>query len=175
MNVVDLDHPDVKMQRMGLLTPLAVRIGAIPWMPKLLPAIVKVDKALQRASRGRVSVLTIAGLPNLLMTVTGRKTGIPRTIPLLCVPYGDGFLVAGSYFGGPTTPVWVANLEAAGACTVRFKGRTSRTTSRRLEGEERRRAWAHMIKTWPNFALYEQRTSREIKVFLLTPVPASKD
>jgi deazaflavin-dependent oxidoreductase (nitroreductase family) len=163
------------MQDMGLLTPLAIRIGAIPWMPRLLPQIVAVDKFLQRVSRGRVTVLDIAGLPNLMLTVAGRKTGIPRDSPLLCVPYGEGFLIAGSYFGGPKTPIWVANLEAAGVCSIRFKGRTMRATSRRLEGEERRRAWGHMIKTWPNFVRYEQRTSREIKVFLLSPIPSTKD
>ena len=159
---------------MGVLTPLAVRIGALSWMPKLLPQIVAVDKLLHWLTRGRLTVLDIAGLPNLMLTVTGRKTGIPRQSPLLCVPYGDGFLIAGSYFGGPKTPIWVANLEAAGVATVRFKGRTSRVASRRLEGEERARAWRHMIKTWPNFARYEARTHREIKVFLLTPAPASE-
>ncbi|HET7689296.1 MAG TPA: nitroreductase family deazaflavin-dependent oxidoreductase [Nocardioidaceae bacterium] len=160
---------------MGLLTPLAIRIGAIPWMPRFLPQIVAVDKLLQRLTRGRVTVLDIAGLPNLMLTVAGRKSGIPRESPLLCVPYGDGFLIAGSYFGGPKTPAWVANLEAAGVCSIRFKGRTMRATSRRLEAEERRRAWAHMLRTWPNFARYEKRTSREIKVFLLSPIPTSKD
>lgn len=160
---------------MGLLTPLAIRIGAIPWMPKLLPQIVAVDKAIQRLTRGRLTILDIAGLPNLMLTVVGRKSGIPRSNPLLCVPYGDGFLIAGSYFGGPKTPLWVANLEAAGACTVRVKGRTMRATSRRLEGEERRRAWDHMLKTWPNFARYEQRTTREIKVFLLSPTNSVRD
>src|SRR5215210_2766270 len=64
---------------MGLLTPLAVRIGAISWMPRLLPQVVAVDKALQRLSRGRVSVLDVAGLPNLSLTAPGRKSGEPRT------------------------------------------------------------------------------------------------
>src|SRR5688500_16030722 len=97
---------------MGLLTPLAVRIGAIPWLPRLLPQIVACDKALQRVSRGRVTILDVAGLPNLVLTVPGRKSGIPRTNPLLCVPHDGGWLIAGSYFGGPTTPLWVNNLRA---------------------------------------------------------------
>ena len=98
---------------MGLLTPLAVRIGAIPWMPKLLPQIVFVDKNLQRATKGRVTVLDIAGLPNLMLTVKGRKSGVPRTTPLLCVPHDGGWLIAGSYFGGPNVPLWVGNVRAA--------------------------------------------------------------
>ena len=75
---------------MNLLTPLAVRIGAIPWMPKLLPQITATDKFIQRVSKGRVTILDIAGLPNLMLTVNGRKSGVPRTTPLLCVPYESG-------------------------------------------------------------------------------------
>src|SRR5947209_5928592 len=119
---------------MGLLTPLAIRIGSISWLPRMLPAIVRVDTTLQRVTRGRVTLLDVAGLPNLMLTVPGRKSGIARSTPLLCVPRGDTFLIAGSYFGGPNEPVWVRNLEAAGAGELRFRGRTRRFTSRRVEG-----------------------------------------
>ena len=154
---------------MGLLTPLAVKIGSIPWMPKLLPQIVTVDKALQRVSRGRVSVLDIAGLPNLALTVPGRKSGVPRTTPLLCVPHDGGWLIAGSYFGGPRTPVWVHNLRAADTAEIRYGGTTRQVTWREVEGEERTAMWQVMLGTWPNFALYEERTDRTIPVFYLTP------
>ncbi|MDQ6641956.1 MAG: nitroreductase family deazaflavin-dependent oxidoreductase [Actinomycetota bacterium] len=157
---------------MGLLTPLAVRIGSLSWMPRLLPQIVWTDKLIQRLTRGRVTILDIAGLPNLMFTVVGRKSGVPRSTPLLCVPYGETFLIAGSYFGGPKQPVWVVNLEAAGHCTIRYQGRTMEADSRPVTGEERQVVWQHMLKTWPNFAKYEERTSREIKVFELTPVDA---
>jgi deazaflavin-dependent oxidoreductase (nitroreductase family) len=153
----------------GLLTPLAVRIGAIPWMPKLLPQVVWVDTRLQRATRGRYTLLDVAGLPNLTLTVPGRRSGVPRSTPLLCVPYEDTYLIAGSYFGGPKEPVWVANLEAAEAGDIRVDGRTVPVTARRVEGSERDRLWAHMQQTWPNFAKYEARTDRTIKVFQLTP------
>ena len=153
---------------MGLLTPLAVRIGAISWMPRLLPQITQLDKLIQQGTRGRLTVLDIAGLPNLMLTVVGRKTGIPRETPLLCVPYGDEILIAGSYFGGPKEPIWVKNIEANPEVTVRFRRRTMPMSARRLEGDERAAAWATMIETWPNFARYEQRTDRRIKVFLLS-------
>jgi deazaflavin-dependent oxidoreductase (nitroreductase family) len=153
----------------GLLTPLAVRIGAIPWMPKLLPQIVWVDTRLQRATRGRYTLLDVAGLPNLMLTVAGRKSGVPRSTPLLCVPYEDTYLVAGSYFGGPKEPIWVANLEAAMAGELRVDGRTMPFTARAIEGDERDRLWMRMQQTWPNFAKYEERTNRTIKVFQLIP------
>lgn len=154
---------------MGLLTPLAVRIGAISWMPRLLPQIVAVDKTLQRVSRGRVTVLDIAGLPNLALTAPGRKSGIPRTTPLLCVPHEGGWLVAGSYFGGPDTPLWVANLRATETAEVTVDGRRTPVAWREVEGEERARVWQVMLRTWPNFAKYEERTDRRIPVFHLTP------
>jgi deazaflavin-dependent oxidoreductase (nitroreductase family) len=158
---------------MGLLTPIAIRIGAIPWMPRFLPQIMWVDKLLQRVSRGRLSLLGIAGLPNLMLTVVGRKSGIPRSAPLLCVPYGEDILIAGSYFGAPKEPIWVKNIEANPEVTVRFRGRTMAMVARRLEADERAAAWSRMVETWPNFARYEQRTDRRIKVFLLTSVRAA--
>lgn len=154
---------------MGLLTPLAVRIGALPWMPKLLPQVVWTDRRLQSLTGGRYSVLDIAGLPNLVLTVAGRKSGLPRSTPLLCVPYDGRWLVAGSYFGGPDMPVWVHNLRAAGEATVRV-GRTSYdVTAREVTGDERAELWQVMLRTWPNFATYEKRTDRVIPVFELAP------
>jgi len=140
----------------GLLTPVAVRIGSLSWMPKLLPQIVFVDKLIQGSTRGRVTILDVAGLP--------------RSNPLLCVPYADrSILVAGSYFGGPKEPLWVKNVEANPDVTVRFKGISSSMRARALEGDERAAAWQAMLQVWPNFAAYEQRTDRRIKVFRLDP------
>lgn len=159
---------------MGLLTPLAVRIGKLSWMPKLLPQVVWVDKKLQATSRGRVSILDIAGLPNLTLTVPGRKSGVPRSTPLLCVPHDGGWLIAGSYFGDPKMPMWVRNVRATdpggGAVQVTIGGRTTPVTWRELEGADRAAAWQVMLRTWPNYALYEERTERTIPVFHLAPL-----
>jgi deazaflavin-dependent oxidoreductase (nitroreductase family) len=152
---------------MGLLTPLAVKIGALEWMPKLLPQVVWVDTNLQKVSRGRVSVLDIAGLPNLMLTVAGRKSGIPRQTPLLCVPDGDTWLIAGSYFGGPKMPVWVFNLRAAETAHIRFGKVEADVTAEELTGPDRDAAWRTMLATWPNYAKYEERTDRLIPVFRL--------
>lgn len=154
---------------MGLLTPLAVKIGSISWMPRLLPGIVWVDLRLQRMTRGRVALTDLAGLPNLLLTVPGRRTGTPRSTPLICVPAPGRYLIAGSNWGGAREPDWVGNLEAARAGELRFRGRTVPFTARRLDGDERQAAWRELNRTWPNFARYERRTRRPIKVFELTP------
>lgn len=154
----------------GILTPLAVRIGAISWMPKLLPQITWIDKKLQRATTGRWSVLRVAGLPNLMLTVAGRKSGTPRTTPLLYVPYGDDQLIAGSYFGGPKTPVWVANVRAAEQVTVAIRGESHSAVPYEVPDAERGPLWSHMVETWPNFERYAERTDRTIPIFLLKRV-----
>jgi deazaflavin-dependent oxidoreductase (nitroreductase family) len=157
---------------MGLLTPLAVRIGSIPWLPRFLPQIVWFDTTLQKVTRGRVTVLALAGLPGLNLTVKGKKSGIERTTPLLCVPDGDTILIAGSYFGGPKTPLWVANLRAAdGEATVHHGRQTFRVRATELRDAERAVAWQTMLATWPNYAKYEERTDRLIPVFRLTRRP----
>ncbi|MFL6060587.1 MAG: nitroreductase family deazaflavin-dependent oxidoreductase [Marmoricola sp.] len=154
---------------MGMLTPVAIRIGAISWMPRLLRQITWIDKQIQRLTRGRWSILRIAGLPNLMLTVVGRKSGQPRSVPLLCVPYGDAQLIAGSNFGGAKAPVWVVNVRAADEVTVTVGGRSHRAVPREITGEERARMWEHMLATWPNYAKYAERTDRLIPVFLLEP------
>ena len=153
---------------MGLLTPLAIRIGALEFMPKLLPQVVWVDTRLHKYSGGRLTVLDIAGLPNLNLTVRGRKSGVERTTPLLCVPEGDTILIAGSYFGGPKMPLWVGNLRAAdGAAKVEFRKERFAVHATELTDPERAEAWKVMLRTWPNYAKYEQRTDRLIPVFRL--------
>jgi deazaflavin-dependent oxidoreductase (nitroreductase family) len=154
---------------MGMLTPLAIRIGSLAWLPRLLPQITWLDRLIHRLTRGHWSILRLAGLPDLMLTVPGRRSGIARSTPLLCVPYGEGQLVAGSNFGGPRPPVWVANVRAAGTVTVSSRGRTHVAEARELSGSERDTAWQHMLRTWPNYAKYADRTDRVIPVFWLTP------
>lgn len=155
---------------MGVLTPLAVRIGAISWLPRLLPQITGFDKMLQRLSRGRLGVLELAGLPNVVLTVRGRLSGELRTTPLLCVRDGSHWLIAGSSFGAPSTPAWAHNLREASSAVI-SKGQWRMTVApEELASAERDRAWEILCRTWPNFELYEQRTDRLIPVFRLTPV-----
>ena len=154
----------------NLFTPLAIRIGALAWMPKLLPQITWLDKLLQRLTGGRWSILRIAGLPNIMLTVLGRRSGVPRSTPLLCVPYLQGVLIAGSNFGGAKAPVWVVNVRAADQVTMRYDGEELAATPTELTGADRELAWTHMLQTWPNYAKYAERTDRTIPVFYLEPV-----
>lgn len=136
-------------------------------MPKYLPTIVKVDDLIQRVSGDSVCLLRLAGLPSVTMTVVGRKSGQPRTTTLLAAPNRDGWLIAGSYFGGPKAPAWVYNVRAAGSVTIG----DAEFTAVELSGDARDDAWQRLRSVWPNFDLYEQRTDRVIPIFALTRVP----
>jgi deazaflavin-dependent oxidoreductase (nitroreductase family) len=149
---------------------LAVRLGGLPWLPRLAPYIVRADLLLRRLTGGRITLLTFAGMPELFLTVAGRKTGQLRTTPLLCVPRDGSWLVAGSNWGGPKPPAWVGNLAAADIAEVGFHGRSTDVEARLLEGDERAAAWREMLVVWPNYAKYAERTDRRIPVFRLTPV-----
>lgn len=150
---------------MGLLTPLAIKIGSFPWMPRYLPTIVKADGLIQKASGGSRCLLDIAGLPSVTITVVGRRSGQPRTTTLLGVPEGDDWLITGSYFGGPKAPAWVFNVRAARSVTIGG----DEFSAVELTGDDRADAWQTLRAVWPNFDLYEQRTQRLIPVFRLSP------
>lgn len=154
---------------MNFLTPVAIRVGRISWLPKYLPYIVRIDKAIHRLSGGRFGLLAIAGLPQVMLTVRGRRSGTPRTTPLLCTPYEGKFLIAGSNWGGPKLPVWVLNLRANPDAEVLYKGRHIPVRSREVTGEERERLWQVLVRGWPNYEKYAERTDRVIPIFELTP------
>ena len=137
-------------------------------MPKALPLIEKTDRRLQQVSRGRVSILDIAGLPNMMLSVPGRKTGVPRTTPLLCVPHHGEWLVAGSYFGDEKMPVWVHNLRASDGASIVFEREKIDVKWREVQGPERETLWKVLVSVWPNFDLYKTRTKRVIPVFVLS-------
>lgn len=149
----------------------AILIGSWAWVPNYLSQITAIDKFIQRKTNGNWSLLRIAGLPGVLLTVPGRKSGVPRSTPLLCTPYGDGVLIAGSNFGGPKLPVWVTNLRATNHAMIHFEGADHDVVYDELTGEDRAKAWAQMLKTWPNYRLYEERIAdgRTIPVFWLRP------
>ena len=158
---------------MSVLKPVAIWMGSLSWLPRFLPQITAMDKFLQRITKGQWSFLRLAGMPSMMLTVLGRKSGVARSTPMLCVPYQGGHLVAGSNFGGPTQPVWVLNVRAADRVTVTVNGRTHEAVPRELTGDERATAWEHMLKTWPNYAKYEERTNRVIPVFWMQPAEQS--
>lgn len=134
--------------------------------PSVVPPL---DRALHRLTGGRV-LLSRALLPSLVLTTTGRRSGEPRTTPLMCVPEpGGSFLVVGSNFGREQHPAWTANLLADPRAEVSYGGRDVPVTAELLEGAARREAWEAALRTWPTFDRYADRSGRTLRVFRLHP------
>ncbi|MCV7442751.1 nitroreductase family deazaflavin-dependent oxidoreductase [Mycobacterium paraense] len=128
------------------------------------------EALLRFATKGRLGVLDLTGLPNVQVTTSGRKTGLARTATVQCVPTEDGLLVVGSNWGLPRHPSWSANLKATERVTVRRRGHRFTAKVRLLTGEERARAWATALTHWPNYQIAQDRAGgRPFRLFLLTP------
>ena len=135
--------------------------------PRVLP---RMDKVVHRISGGKV-MLSQYMLPSMFLTTTGRRSGEPRVAPLACLPEAGGtFLVTGSNFGRTDHPAWTGNLLANGEALVEHRGRTVEATAKLLQGEERDKAWAALLRMWPPYAAYQARVDRQIRIFRLTPV-----
>ncbi|MET0234228.1 MAG: nitroreductase family deazaflavin-dependent oxidoreductase [Kibdelosporangium sp.] len=153
---------------MELLRKAARWIAAQPWLTRIRPAVLSIDKVLYRLTKGRVTLVGMAGMPSLILTVRGRQTGLAREIALLYVPDGDDILLVGSNWGGPGHPVWTVNLQANPDVTVNIKGHRRDVRARLLSDEERAAVWPHLVETWPAYNSYQTRTSRDLRVFRLT-------
>jgi len=132
--------------------------------PKVVPPI---DRVLHRLTSGRV-LLSRALLPGLVLTTTGRKSGLPRESPLMCVPEPEGtWLVVGSNFGRDDHPAWTGNLLATPEARISYDREDVPVVATLLEGDERDRAWTRATAIWPTFDRYAERADRTLRVFRL--------
>ena len=105
----------------------------------------------------------------LLLTTTGRKSGRPRTQPLLYTPAGAGYAVVASKGGAPRHPLWYLNLRANPRVEVTVGRDTRAMRARAAEGEEREQLWRALTRVYAGYDRYAQRTSRQIPVVVLEP------
>jgi deazaflavin-dependent oxidoreductase (nitroreductase family) len=123
-------------------------------------------------TRGRYTVGNlISGLPVVMLTTTGAKSGEPRTVPILGLPTDDGIAVIASNFGQHRHPGWYYNLRANPEAEVAVNG-SRRQRVRAVEADEQRREriWQAGLKVYPGFDQYARRAShRRISVFVLEP------
>ncbi|MCU0267115.1 MAG: nitroreductase family deazaflavin-dependent oxidoreductase [Acidimicrobiales bacterium] len=132
------------------------------------------DRALHKLSKGRTSFpMVLAGLPVLMVTTTGRRSGEPRTTPLIAPPVGDTLALVGTNFGQKNTPAWVFNLEADPRATVEYHGKTLEVTARPATEDERADIWKTAGAIYGGYSKYQQRISgRDIRLFVLEPTDA---
>lgn len=108
------------------------------------------------------------GVPTLLLTTTGRRTGLPRTSALIFARDGDDYLVVASTGGSPRHPSWYLNLSANPEVEIQVRAQRSRVVARTASDDEKPRLWKVVTDTWPNYDLYQSRTSRDIPVVVLS-------
>ncbi|CNG64441.1 deazaflavin-dependent nitroreductase family protein [Mycobacterium tuberculosis] len=110
------------------------------------------------------------GTVTLLLTTTGRKSGQERTTPLIYQPEGDAYLVVASRGGADEPPLWYLNLQAEPEVKVQVKGDKFTARARTATPAEKPALWRKMVATWPAYAEYQTKTSRDIPVVVLERV-----
>ena len=112
----------------------------------------------------------LKGVPVIILTTTGRRTGAIRKSPLMRVKDGDKYAVVASKGGAPENPVWYLNIKDNP--TVQLQDGAEKKTYRAhvAAGSEREEWWGKASAVWPDYNEYQKKTSREIPLLVLTPV-----
>jgi deazaflavin-dependent oxidoreductase (nitroreductase family) len=106
-------------------------------------------------------------LPFMMLTTTGRKTGLRRTTPVLYLQDGTGVIVVASFGGNDMHPAWYLNLEQFPEAEIIVKGEHRRVLARKLSPEEKKVIWPRLVQLYPQFEIYRQRTRRDIPLMRL--------
>jgi proline iminopeptidase len=120
-----------------------------------------------RETAGEIGHIWREGSTVLLLTTTGRRSGAPRTNPLIYARDGDRFVIVASKGGASEHPGWYRNLAKHPEVEVQVEGDVFAARARTTFGEERERLWHAANAVWPHYDEYAQRTTREIPVVVL--------
>ena len=147
--------------------------GAVPpitWF--YARALHHIDRLVYRASRGRTTFTSwVAGLPIMMLTTTGARTGRRRTLPVIGVPHDESVVVIASNYGQDNNTAWYHNLRAHPHAHILFEGERRNVVARELSGDEREHWYARGVEIYPGWTEYRKRTHREIPVIELRPAP----
>ena len=127
-----------------------------------------IDRWLTRWTHGEVA--RVYGIPALLLTTTGARTGKPRVVPLLYVRHGRQFAVVGSNFGRPQHPAWTANLLAHSDASIEVGPEQMSVTAELADEAARSEVWPKFRAIYPGIDGYAARCAPRVpRVFLLRP------
>jgi len=116
------------------------------------------------------TTLRDTGLPVIIVTHTGNKTGAARKTPLMRVKDGANYVLVGSVGGAPANPVWVYNLRANPTVEIRDLGAVQTMKVREVSDDhERARLWKLAVAAFPPYEEYQAKTTRRIPVFVAEP------
>jgi F420H(2)-dependent quinone reductase len=143
-----------------------------PLTRSALTFVTATHKLLHRVTRGRIGKRFPGGGYVVWLTVTGRRSGEPRTVPLLGIRDGDGpdatWVVTGSNAGQTKAPAWVYNVRADPNGHLEVDGAKFAIRAEEVaDPDERARLYRMLTGYWKSYASYARRTSREIPVFRL--------
>lgn len=150
------------------------RLAAMPLNSRWLSALLhRLDRPFLHFSGGRTTLTTLlTGLPVVVLTTTGRRSGQPRQTPLVGIPLEGKIILIASNFGQRAHPGWYYNLSANPHAQVSIAGRTYPCRARLASGAEREECLRLAEAVYPGYRAYQQRAaSREIGVFLLEVSP----
>jgi deazaflavin-dependent oxidoreductase (nitroreductase family) len=108
------------------------------------------------------------GATILLLTTTGRRTGEPRTMPLIHRVDDGRWVIVASKGGTPENPAWFENLQAEPNVEIEVLAERIPVRASVAEGAERERLWSLMTEVWPAYDEYQARTERQIPVVVLS-------
>jgi deazaflavin-dependent oxidoreductase (nitroreductase family) len=120
-------------------------------------------------SSGGTEGTTMRGMPVVILTSKGVKSGKLRKTPLMRVEHEGKYAVVASQGGAPTNPAWYSNLIADPHVELQDGPVKKDMTARELTGEERAAWWARAVAAFPDYADYQTKTERQIPVFVLEP------
>jgi F420H(2)-dependent quinone reductase len=124
----------------------------------------------ERSGGTEGTTLRDTGLPVIIVTHTGNKTGAVRKTPLMRVTDGARYILVGSMGGAPTNPVWVHNLRANPTVEIRDVTAVQTMQVREVDDEaERARLWKLAVAAFPPYEEYQAKTTRRIPVFVAEP------
>lgn len=127
------------------------------------------DQLTGKLSGGRgTSTELLTGLPIMMLTTTGAKSGQERTTPVLGIPHGDDYGLQSGNFGVKAVPAWVSNLRANPRATIEYGGASVDVVARQASAEESQAILGAGTALFPGLADYGQRAARELDVFVLT-------
>jgi deazaflavin-dependent oxidoreductase (nitroreductase family) len=145
-----------------------ISMWALPIKP-LLKLMTASHILLYRLSQGAIGGL-VAGMPNLLLTTVGRKSGKRYTTPLFFLPWGKSFAVVASYAGNPVEPQWWKNLKHANRGWIEIGPKRFEVRPEEARREVKEQLWEAFTQLYPGYDTYQQRTERVIDVVLLHPI-----
>ena len=135
----------------------------------LIRAMSAANTWVYRLSGGRIGGRFLRGAPVLLLTTVGRKSGQPRTAPLLYLEDGEDLVVVASKGGMSKHPVWYLNLAADPDVKVQIGSQKRRMRARRASDEEKAKLWPRLVAMYRDYDNYQARTDRNIPVVILSP------